>query len=308
MPFSTAASEQKGLVFNIQRFSVHDGPGIRTTVFLKGCPLRCRWCSNPESQLSLPNLMIRNTRCRACGACAAACPRQAIALTAENGRVLDWSRCDQCLQCVEACLYGALVACGQYRGVEEILAEVRRDEAFYRNSGGGLTVSGGEPLVQAEFLGRLLTGAKQAGLHAVLDTTGHAPWGSIEKLLPLVDLLLWDVKHLDPWEHRRMTGVDNRLILENLRKAAETAELWLRVPLLAGFNDSESHLREITALAKEVGARKISLLAYHEGGRSKCGQMGRPYPCPEGLAPGDEHLVRLRDLVEKEGLQAGIGN
>jgi pyruvate formate lyase activating enzyme len=298
----------EGLIFNIQRFSIHDGPGIRTTVFLKGCPLRCPWCSNPESQIPVPNLMVRNLNCRGCGACTEVCPEGAIELTEREGRRIDWEKCSQCLRCVNACLYQALNTCGRYMDVDEILDEVMRDKDFYNNSDGGVTVSGGEPLLQADFVTNLLAGSKEVGLHTALDTTGYAPWDRIEKVLPFVDLILWDIKHLDPMKHQRTTGVDNALIMENLLKVSKKRPLWLRVPIIAQFNDSESHIRDIIRLAQRLDVEKISLLPYHEGGKSKCAQMGLAYPFDGGMAPIDEHTNHLKQLIEEEGLKAAIGN
>ncbi len=298
----------KGLVFNIQRFSLHDGPGIRTTVFLKGCPLRCLWCSNPESQDPWPSLVVREVNCKGCGACVDACPREAIVLDDEGRRRIRWSECVQCLVCVDACLYGSLTVCGTYMRAEEVMDEVMRDEPFYKNSGGGITVSGGEPLAQAEFLREILAASKRAGLDTALDTTGFAPWGTLEAILPLVDLALWDIKHLDPGVHERATGVSNELILHNLVKASGMTRIWLRVPLIAGFNDSEGHMMQVLSLAKAVKAERISLLPYHEGGMSKCQQLGREYPFPGGRAPGDEEIALLQRAMQEEGIQVSVGS
>ncbi len=299
---------KKGVVFNIQRFSIHDGPGIRTTVFMKGCPMNCLWCSNPESQDASPNLMVRDMNCGGCGACLEVCPEGAISLTEKAGRKIKWKECTQCLQCVDACLYNALRACGTRMTIGEILEEVLRDRDFYRNSGGGITVSGGEALTQSEFVAHLLKGCKGKGLHTALDTSGYAPWEKLEKVLSFVDLILWDIKHLDPPVHKRMTGVENRLILENLVNASRTKPVWLRMPLIAGLNDSETYMDAFIDLAKKVGAEKISLLPYHEGGKSKTDQMGRPYPFPQGMAPGVEHIEFLKDLIQRAGIKASIGS
>lgn len=302
------AQAGKGLVFNIQRFSLHDGPGIRTTVFLKGCPLRCLWCSNPESQDPWPSLVVRDVNCKGCGACVEACPRGAIVLDDERRRSVHWSECDQCLVCVGACVYKSLNVCGTYMAPEEVMDEVMRDEPFYRNSGGGITLSGGEPLAQAGFLMEILVASKRAGLHTVLDTTGFAPWGTMEAILPLIDLVLWDIKHLDPIEHERATGVSNELILQNLLKASRMSRIWLRVPLIAGFNDSLGHITEMASLAKDFKAEKISLLPYHEGGRSKCEQLGRAYPFPHGKAPSEEEIRLLEGVIEDKGISVSVGS
>jgi pyruvate formate lyase activating enzyme len=298
----------KGLIFNIQRFSIHDGPGIRSTVFMKGCPLNCHWCSNPESRDFFPNLMVSDMHCQQCGACEKICPQGAITLTPEAGRKIAWDKCNHCLACVDACIYNALNSCGKYMHLEEILDEVLKDKAFYRNSGGGMTISGGEALSQWEFVGHLLGEGKRLGLHTALDTSGYAPWETMEKVLPPVDLILWDIKHLNPREHKKITGVENQIILENITNASKTKPLWLRMPLIAGVNDSDTHLAKLIDLAQAVAAEKISLLPYHEGGKSKCEQLGRPYPFPEGRAPSDERIESIKAMIEKQGINLSIGS
>lgn len=297
----------KGLVFNIQRFSVHDGPGIRTTVFMKGCPLTCLWCSNPESQDLGPQLMTRDIKCTGCGACASLCPRGAISMNA-GGREIDWDKCRQCLLCVDACIYGALHRCGDEMTVAEVLEEVLSDRLFYKNSGGGITVSGGEPLLQSDFVAALMAASKREGLHTTIDTTGYTAWQKIRTVLPWVDLMLWDIKHLDQQEHERATGVGNRLILENLKRASEFVRIWLRVPLIGGFNDSEDHIGRVVELAREIGAEKISLLPYHEGGKSKNEQIGRSYPFFGEQAPTDDRIDRLQEIIAQSEIKVGIGN
>ena len=298
----------RAVVFNIQRFSLHDGPGIRTTVFLKGCPLRCAWCSNPESQEPTPCLIIRQSRCRACGACVDICPTGAVRIAETEIREIDWGRCDQCLACVDACLYQSMNRCGEYLGVQEIVDEVIRDEAFYSNSGGGVTLSGGEPLMHAGFSTQLLEALKKKGLHTAVDTSGHVPWSSVEAVLPFVDLFLWDIKHLDGDRHESATGVGNDRILKNLEDASHRTAIWLRVPLVAGYNDSTDHIRRLAELANRIGAERISLLPCHEGGRSKCEQIGKPHPAFESRAPSQREMEILKQVVEQEGVPVSIGN
>jgi pyruvate formate lyase activating enzyme len=302
------SDRKKGLIFNLQRFSIHDGPGIRTTVFMKGCPLKCLWCANPESQDFFPNLMVRDINCRGCGACVAACVEGAIWMNKEGRRRIDWNRCTQCLLCVDACIYGSLNICGRYVGVEEVLEEVLKDSAFYNNSGGGMTVSGGEALSQTSFVARLLNAAGREGLHTTIDTSGYVPWKEMKDVLRFADLVLFDIKHLDSQEHEKTTGVDNRQILDNLRRVAGEKEVWLRVPLIAGFNDSHEHMDHIAVLGREIGAKKISLLPYHEGGKSKSEQMGRSYGFPQAMAPDDEHIEYLKRLIEKRGIGVSVGS
>lgn len=301
-------NNNKGLIFNIQRFSIHDGPGIRTTVFLKGCPLRCMWCSNPESQDFFPNLIVRDVNCKGCGACVKACPEKAISMTREEGRKIDWSKCNQCLECVKACIYNALMTCGHYMPVSDVVDEILKDVDFYRNSGGGMTVSGGEALFQGPFSADLLAACKREGLHTALDTTGYASWEMMKSVLDHVDLVLFDIKHLDRLVHLKTTGVENGIILENLLRLSGKKEVWLRMPLIAGFNDSADHLVRVTELAKQVGARKLSLLPYHEGGMTKCRQLGRSYPWSDAKAPSDEHLLKLKELIASKGIHVSVGN
>lgn len=304
----TAEGNTKGLIFNIQRFSIHDGPGIRTTVFMKGCPLRCAWCSNPESQDFHPTLLVRDINCTGCGACLKECPEGAITLTEETGRTIDWSRCTHCLHCVPACLYNSLNVCGAYMTVTEVLDEVAKDEDFYRNSSGGVTLSGGEALLQSDFVSNLLRACKARGLHTALETTGFSSWNRFSTVLEHTDLVLFDIKHLDPDKHRAFTGADNRRILENLHNIAGNKRIWLRMPVLSGINDSDEYIREIAALAKTTGAEKVSLLPYHEGGKSKSAQVGKAYAFTQGEAPTEEHLQKMKDLLKKQGITATIGH
>ena len=300
--------DPEGMIFNIQRFSLHDGPGIRTTVFLKGCPLRCDWCSNPESQSPSPQLMVRQVACIGCGQCLASCPRGALSLKAER-RSIDWVRCDQCLQCVEACLYQSLLLCGRSISTQEVVRECLRDKPFYDRSGGGVTLSGGEPLGQARFVLQVLGACKALGLHTALDTSGYAPWPVLESVLAAIDLLLFDLKHLDPERHRQVTGLDNALILENLEKAASSgARIWLRIPLIADLNDGEEHFRQVCLLALDRRIEKISLLLYHEGGKSKAEQTGRPYRAGSAAAPSPERLELLRKIADEHRILVSVGH
>ncbi|MBW2410828.1 MAG: glycyl-radical enzyme activating protein, partial [Deltaproteobacteria bacterium] len=295
-------SENKtGVVFNIQRFSIHDGPGIRTTVFVKGCPLKCAWCSNPESQAAMPQLRVRDIKCVACGKCANVCPTWAITLTGTAGRRIDWDRCDQCLKCVEVCLYDALTAIGQHMSVADILAEVEKDRIFCESSSGGVTISGGEPLQQSDFVYELLRALKQQNLHTALDTSGCAPGEVFDRLLPYVDLCLYDIKTLDPDKHRDFTGVDGNLIMDNARRVSARVPTWFRIPLIKDFNDSEADFKKVVEMALELGVEKISLLPYHEGGKVKTHQIGLAYRMDRAAASSEDHIQYLIDIAAQMG-------
>ena len=301
--------DSQGTIFDVKRFSVHDGPGIRTTVFFKGCPLRCAWCSNPESQNLHAEIMVRRQKCEGCGECVAACPRDAVEL-AEGSARIDRSLCDLCMECVEVCPTGSLEVSGKQITIEEAVHECCQDEPFYRNSGGGVTLSGGEPLYQPEFALHLLRECKRESLSTALDTCGHAPWEDLEEILAYTDLVLFDVKHLNTEMHRRGTGVENGLILDNLRKTVDSgrARVWIRIPLIHGYNDSEEHAEELARMMANMSVEKVSLLSYHEWGKPKYGFLGRDYPFEGGISEAPERLERIKGIIESEGLSVTIGH
>ncbi len=302
--------ELTGLVFNIQKFAIQDGPGIRTTVFMKGCPLRCPWCSNPEGMGSAPEIMPSERKCIACKQCLEACASDAISFRA-GIREIDWALCSGCLACAEVCPSRALEAVGEYKTVDETLRIVERDRDFYETSGGGVTVSGGEALLQWEFVRDLLKKCQQAGLHTALDTTGYCAWESMQQVLRHTDLVLFDVKHTDPDRHRVKTGVPNDQILRNLEGAASMTKVWLRVPIVRGFNDSEPNMHSTAELAVRVGAEKVSLLPCHHWARDKYRRLGRCYESEAavgGAEPNGQMLSRWQEILCSHGLAFGVGN
>jgi pyruvate formate lyase activating enzyme len=302
-----AKTNDRGVIFNIQRFSIHDGPGIRTTVFMKGCPLRCRWCANPESQERTPQLMVRFDLCRGCHRCAAVCATSAISYSEEGTVAIEWDACVQCFRCVRECTAGALETIGRYASVEEIVSEVEKDRVFHINSGGGVTISGGEPLYQFAFLLRVLRGLKEKGFHLALETSGFAPEGQFREILPYCDLVLFDIKSVDLKRHKAFTGVNNDRIMENARMVAGMVKTWFRIPLISGVTDSVEDLWLIAHMAKEWGVEKISLLPYHDGGIWKSRQVGHLYDNDRFLAPPDDVILRVQGMISQWGILCTVG-
>jgi len=296
-----------GVIFDVKRFAIHDGPGIRTTVFLKGCPLACPWCQNPEGIRPEPELAWRAETCIACGACVEACPQGAVRM-ADGRPVTDAGRCTLCGRCVEACPAGAREITGRRVGIGDVLAEIEADRVFYETSGGGVTFSGGEPLAQPEFLRALVTECRRRDLATAVDTSCHAPWEAIGPLVALVDLWLCDVKHADPAEHERLTGVGNARLLANLRRLAEAdAPMRIRVPIVPGTNDDAANLDATGRLLADLPAEaEVDVLPYHAGGGAKAARLGQD-PWPRLQTPAPEHLTECADRLRAFGLTVRIG-
>ncbi|MBP7401956.1 MAG: glycyl-radical enzyme activating protein [Clostridia bacterium] len=293
-----------GRIYDIKRFAVHDGPGIRTVVFLKGCPLRCAWCHNPEGMSAAPDLSLTLMKCVGCGDCVRACPNGAHSLPDVGVHEIDRTRCTLCGACVEACVPGALRLYGREVSVEALLAEVSADRPFYEQSGGGVTLSGGEPLSQPAFAAAFLRACRAAGLHTALDTSGAVPWDAFEAVLPHTDLVLYDIKHIDPEAHRTWTGLDNVRILDNLRRLGRAGvPIEVRIPCLPGVNDGDV-LERIAVFLREIPSlTAVRLLPYHDFARSKFAAIGREDTMPRVERPGPEAMAAMRAVMVRHGLR-----
>ncbi len=273
-------SRISGIVFDIEKFAIHDGPGIRTAVFMKGCPLHCLWCHNPESQRYRQEIFFNPEKCVGCGWCFQNCP-QGCHVAGEK-HLFDRTNCLRCGRCAEKCPSDALEVVGKTMSPEEVIAEVLKDKVFYETSGGGVTFSGGEPMVQFEFLLAMLKRAKSEGLHVCIETCGYAPQERFAQILPYIDLFLYDIKASDPELHKRFTGVDNSLILENLRFiGGNGGKIVLRCPLIPGVNDDSEHLSRIAELAEEIeGVVEVNVEPYHPLGVGKHLRLGTESALP----------------------------
>lgn len=295
------------MVFNIQRASFHDGPGIRTTVFLKGCPLHCPWCHNPEGLFRQPQVGFDEGRCLGCGACRECCPRPGGPLP--PGALVASAGCAACGGCFDACPGAARRQVGWHTPPDTLLTDVLRDRPFWETSGGGVTFSGGEPLAQAEFLDACLAGCRRAGVHTAVDTCGAANREAVMMAARGADLLLWDVKHTDPEQHLRLTGAPLAPILANLAAAADTGVvMWLRVPVIAGVNDDDATMAAVARLAANTpGVRRISLLPHHRMGAGKLSRLGGNGGAREFRSPTPERLGALSALVAAGGVETTVG-
>ncbi len=298
-------SDIKGFIFNIERFTLHDGPGIRTTVFLKGCPLNCEWCCNPESQSIAPQLAYFKEKCTACGRCQPLCPKGAISSGEKDQPViLNFALCDGCGNCAPACIPNALVMMGDEKTASEIVGVVKRDLPFYLRSGGGVTLSGGEPLAQPIFSAEILQLCKVEGIQTAIQTCGYATQADIDKVLPYLDLVIFDLKHMDAAIHQTLTGKSNQLILENLKYInSQKKEIIIQIPLIPGMNDSEENLTASFKLAKSLSyVSGVSLLAYHALGRSKYARIGRRVEISDLQQPDNNYLKIKSDWAAQFGV------
>jgi pyruvate formate lyase activating enzyme len=298
----------KGIVFDIQKFSIHDGPGIRTTVFFKGCPLSCWWCHNPESQALEPEVIFRAYRCIRCGACLSVCVQGAISWDGDAVST-DREKCTHCGACAQVCYSEAREAVGREMTVAQVMAEIERDVAFYDESNGGVTFSGGEPLWQAGFLLALLQACQAKEIHAALDTCGFAPWETLDAIREHVDLFLYDLKLMDGAKHRDFTGVSNELILKNLQALSQRGhDIVLRVPIIPGINDDDANIRQTGAFAAALPhLSRVDLLPYHHTGVDKYNRLDRAYGLPETRPPSSERLASIAQTLRGFGLQVKVG-
>ena len=316
-------AEKTGRIFDIQGFAIQDGPGIRTTVFFKGCPLRCPWCHSPESQAFYPQLCWMSQKCQGtahCGeSCIKACPKQAIGLgsvtqnsvTGEDIQLITVDRglCDNCGKCAEVCYPGALYICGRDYTVGEVMKIVRRDVPFYKESGGGVTLSGGECLGQADFALELLRALKAEGIHTAVDTTGYVPWLKLEPIVEYTDLFLYDLKHMDSARHKTVTGVPNGIILENARRiAAAGGKMQIRIPVIPGFNNGQANIRKTGEFCCGLGdaVTLVQLLPYHNMGNMKYFRLDDHAKVMEAAPPSDEEMQHHKKVLEELGLTVTI--
>ncbi len=298
-----------GIIFDIKKFAIHDGPGIRTTAFLKGCSLRCAWCHNPESIDTSQELFYTPAKCIDCGACVKVCPEVCHSMNEGKHEFLR-DGCTVCGKCAEVCHAGALEMVGREMSADEVMAEVVKDRQFYETSGGGVTLSGGEPMVQPEFAGELLEKAKGEGLHTCLDTCGNVSYDRYEAVMPFVDLFLYDIKETDSARHEQFTGAGNELILENLKKLdAAGGNAIIRCPVIPGMNDREEHFRAVGALASSLkNVQGINLMAYHPLGSSKSERLGKEYKVDCEEAAGASDIERwLKLLADVSGVSVSRG-
>ena len=290
-----------GVVFDIQRFSVHDGPGIRTIIFLKGCPLKCLWCQNPEGISSSPQLLYYPNKCIGCGNCLDIINCNAVFMNKEGKVDIVWDNCIACGDCVDVCVNNAYEIAGKYMTIDEVVSEVKKDISYYRKSGGGVTLSGGDPLFQFDYTIKLLSRLKCNRIHTAIETSGYCDESRFEKIIDYVDLFLFDLKHIDSKMHKKYTGVNNDLIKNNLMKIVELKkEVIIRIPLIPGVNDSESIIRETAMFLKNnTNIKDIDIMPYHRLGVNKYISTGSEYELMH-VEPQDREVVYGKLEIYKE--------
>lgn len=301
-------TELQGMIFDIRKFSLHDGPGIRTTVFFKGCPLSCWWCHNPESQSAAQELMLWNARCTQCGSCLPSCPLNAI--DRWDGQVMtNRQTCIVCASCMDACSNDARQVVGSKITVDAVMREVERERPFYEESGGGVTFSGGEPLAQRTFLAACLRRSKELEIHTAVDTSGYTPWDFLDGLRADVDLFLYDLKVMDEIRHREMTGVGNSLILRNLRKLSERGHrIIVRVPVIPGVNDDAENMERLAEFTSSLpNLERVDLLPFHQTAAGKYQRLDKLNHLPDLQQPSGEHMIEIAHTLERQHLTVQVG-
>lgn len=309
-------NELKALIFDIQSFSTHDGPGIRTNVFFKGCPLRCLWCANPEGQSSVPELFYTKMKCVGCMRCAKVCPHDAVSALVDPADIEkfgyvrhDRAKCNHCKThaCVRACLQNALSVTGEWMTVEDVMKKIRRDSSVYRNKG-GITVSGGDPLVYHEFVAELLKTCHREGVNTALESELSVPTKNLQTIVPYVDLYLADLKIVNAQKHIEATGYSNKLIMENLRLLGQTCpeKVCLRVPIIPGYTDSDENIDAIGAFCAENHFPRVNILPYHKLGSTKHERLGSEYPIPDVQTPDDEKMKYIANIIELHGIDCVV--
>jgi pyruvate formate lyase activating enzyme len=299
----------KGIIFDIKRFAIHDGPGIRTTIFLKGCPLRCHWCQNPEGQESNPEIILRSSRCaKECNKCVSVCPQDAVSKDG-NFIEIDKAKCDLCAKCEDVCVYDALEVVGREVTVQEAMDEIEKDKIFFDESGGGITFSGGEPLIHMDFLEALLKEIGKKNIHVTLDTSGYVSFEDMDRISDKVDLFLYDLKIMDDEKHEKYTGVSNKLILENLRNLTEQENsVAVRIPLISGINDDNQSIHMFVDFLQSLkNIKQINLLPYQRGGCEKYKRLRKKGSPITFQSPSDERIEDIKKIFTDSGFSAKIG-
>ena len=297
-------THKTGYIASIKRYMIHDGPGIRTVIFMKGCPLRCLWCSSPQTWRIEPSVIFVKSRCIGCGQCVEKCPDNAIH-DSEGLKVIDHSACSLCGICTDVCPTEAMKFDGSLMTVSDVMEIIEKDRAFYDKSGGGVTFSGGEPSYQWEFLHEMLRNCKGAAIHTALETTGHMEWTIFEQLLPFVDLLLYDVKHTESETHEKLTGKPNHIIQENLKRIAgrKSPPIEIHFPVIPGCNDSQSNIDALLDIMKSLGLRKIDLFPFHLLGSHEYEELGIDYAMKNRTVPTDRDIGRIKKYITSHGFE-----
>lgn len=297
----------KGTVINIQKYSVHDGPGIRTTVFFKGCPLNCWWCHNPESQRKEHEIMFFKEKCTGCGVCVKRCPQNAIEIK-DNYPVVNKDKCNLCGKCTDFCPNNARQYVGKDMTENEIFKELMKDEIFYEESGGGVTFSGGEPMLHADLINEVLNQCRIKGVHTAIDTSGYVSWDKFDKIRDKVDLFLYDLKLMDNERHKKYIGVDNKIILENLKKLSDNGHnIYIRMPIIVGVNDDDENIDKAIKFISELNIIQVNLLPYHKMGMDKYKRINMKYKLSGDEKPSDEKMNEIANKFKKAAIKVKIG-